>query len=752
MHEPMNQRPELQINAPDFSAGYDSAARLEPLGVPIRRLGAILRRHVLLLLLVFVLGCGGTAYVMKLLPKQYTAEASLLIEPRRTQVSDLQAITPDPGDIASLIRTQIDILGSSTLMIGVVEALHLEDDPEFAPGTGGLKALLLAVLDRIQGVSEKPPPVLTPKEQAELAAVALSGKISFANELRSSVLKVMVTTHRAELSAQIANEIAHQYLELKRQEKFAAMQRAHDWFQDQLAGLAKQVSADEDAVEAYRAQHGLIDLPEDGTSGAKHATTSVVRQQLGEVASQLVQATRDRAQKEAMLAQAKAAMNGAQIGTLPQVLSSPVITQLIGQEAVVAAREAQLAASEGNNNPDLIAVRAQVAKLQHRIQQEMGNIVQSLSTEVQSARQQEQALQKKLDTLRGSVGQENTAEVGLQGLQAKARATRSIYDSFLVRATQLANVAGIQEPDASLISSAIVPLGPSAPRSLRFVAVATLLSAVLGVAVACFIERVRGGYGSPEQLEASLGLRSLTLIPRISGQARKLGVRGRNAARFSASLDRLRGYLLALGDARPRTLMITSALPGEGKSFLAAGLANNLAAAGWQVLLIECDFRRPSVRRYFKHLSATGLAEVLTGRTIGSASTILRQVRPGLHVLPAGRATGDPQELLASEQMKRFLAAMQAKFDIVLLDTPPVLPVSDGLVLAGNIDATLIAVRWEKTPRGVVEDAMRLLRSSHARLIGSVMTYVDLRRAAQSAGRPTKLYEYASSYRSVASR
>jgi len=747
MHEPMN-RPESPINLP---AAPDAVTRLEPLGVPLRRLAAILRRHLLLLALVFVLGSGGTAYIMKSLPKRYTAEASLLIEPRRTQVSDLQAITPDPGDIASLIRTQIDILGSSTLMIGVVEALRLENDPEFAPGNGGIKALLLGLVDRVTGESEKPPPEPTAKERIELAAAALSNKISFANEIRSSVLKVMVTTHHAELSAQIANEIARQYLQFKRQEKFAAMQRAHDWFQEQLAGLAEQARADEAAVESYRAQHGLIDLPDDGTSGAQRAT-SVARQQLGEVASQLMQVTRERAQKEAMLTQAKTAMVGAQTGALPEVLTSPVINQLIGQEAGVAGREAQLAASEGNNNPDLVAVRAQLAKLQHRIQQEMGNIVQSLSTEVQSARQQEQTLREKLDYLRGSVGQENTAEVGLQSLRAKARATRSIYDSFLTRATQLANVAGIQEPDASLVSGAIAPLGPSAPQPLRFVAVAALLSVVVGVVFACFIERMRGGYGSPEQLEASLGLRSLTLVPKVSGRARKLGMRDKKGARFSASLDRLRGYLLALGDARPKTLMITSALPREGKSFLAAGLADNLAAAGWQVLLIECDFRRPSIRAHFKQLPTTGLAEVLTGRTLGTTDTVLRQVRPGLHVLPAGRATGDPQELLASDEMRRFLRAVQGNFDIVLLDTPPVLPVSDGLVLAGSTDATLIAVRWEKTPRSVAEDAVRLLRSSHARLIGSVMTYANLRRAAQSTGRPTKLYEYASGYRSFGSR
>ncbi len=742
------ERSPIPIGAVALAGTSESINRMEPLGIPLARFGAILGRHWCLLLLTMAVGAGGTAAFVTSIPKQFTAEASILIEPRRTQVSDLQAISPDPGDVTSLIRTQIDILSSPTLMTGVVEALHLDQNPEFVQPGNGLLGQLSTVIHHVIATTEPKAATPTHRQLTALAAAVLSGKVSFANELRSSVLRVMATTQSATLSAQIANELARQFLDFKRQEKFQAMQRAHDWFQEQLAELADQVRKTEGAVEQYRAQHGLLDLPADGTSGSTR-TTSVTRQQLNEVASQLTQVARDRAQKEAKLAQARTALNTQQPGALPDVLMSPVITQLLSQEATLAGREAQLAASEGSGNPELVAARAQLRRLQLRVSQEMLNIVQSLSTDAQSTREQEQTLRRRMDDLRESVGAENSAEVGLQGLQAKARATRGIYDSYLTRVTQLANVAGIQEPDASLVSGAEPPMSPSAPRPLRLVSVAALLSTVLGVALACFIERVRRGFGSPEQLEVCVGIPTLALLPKASAKARRVAARGRRALKFAASLDKLRGHLRALGDERPKVIMVSSALPQEGKSVLAAGLAANTAATGWRVLLIECDFRRPSVARQFQIPSSPGLSEVLIGGTLGEDTSAVHEVSPRLHVIPAGTGTGDPQELLASNRMAQLLAAVRKQYDLVILDTPPVIPVYDGLVLAQHADATLMIVQWEKTPRTVVQDAIRLLRNSQAHFLGAVLTRVDLRRAAQSGGRPAKLYDYGSSYHTV---
>ncbi len=220
-------------------AANDPSMRLEPLAVPFGRMGSILRRHLWIIILTFLAGVGGMAVIVHGMPKLYTAEASIIIEPQRTQVSDLQAISPSVEDVASLVRTQIDILRSPALAIGVVKALHLTTNPEFAPKPGGWKDAVRNWL-RKAGLVAPPGPPASADDIMMTAAAIFGGKISFGNEVHSSLLRVDVTTGNPSVSAQIANEIVKQYLDFKIHEKFAAMQRAHDWLQGQVAALAQQ--------------------------------------------------------------------------------------------------------------------------------------------------------------------------------------------------------------------------------------------------------------------------------------------------------------------------------------------------------------------------------------------------------------------------------------------------------------------------------------------------------------------------------
>jgi polysaccharide biosynthesis transport protein len=730
---PRQGRP-LPVMPGAFASLGDGTARLEPLAVPFGSLISVLRRHIWIILLTFAFGVGGTAVMVKGMAKRYTAEASIIVEPQRTQVSDLQAISADGQDVPSLVRTQIDILQSPALATGVVRALHLWQNPEFEARPGGVVFRTTQVLERLGLLPTPAPQGAVVEDAISAAAAALSSKISFANDARSSVLSIAVTTRSAELSARIANEVARQYLDFKVEEKFTAMQRAHDWLQEQVATLADQVRADDQAVEKYRLQHGLDEVSSD-LNGAPLAAT-VNREQLDAISGQLAEVSREETLKEGELAEAKLALAGkVSPNALPEVLVSPVVAELLAQTAVTAGREAQLAASEGEGNPELVSVRAQLKRLQGRAAQEVTNVANSLAIEVNSARQQEAALMSRMAALRGAVSAENSAEVGLQSLQTRARATRNIYESFLTRSAQLANVAGIQEPDASLVSGAEAPLGPSAPKGARLLVIAAALSLVVGVGLACIIERLRGGFSIPEQVEAALGLPMIALVPKVSLRALRRSNRHRAAIAFTASLNRLRGQMRVLGEDRPRLVMVTSALPKEGKSVFAAEMARNAAAAGWRVLLLECDFGCPSLAEQFGLRQGPGLCEILSGGSLGDTDRLIHKPEPRLHVITAGKSSRDSQELLASRRMSALLVAVRAQYDLVLLDTPPVLPVADALVLGRQVDAALAVVRWEKTSRAAAIDGVRLLRESGARVMGVVMTQVDLRTASISGGR-----------------
>jgi capsular exopolysaccharide synthesis family protein len=695
--------------------------------------------------LALIVGIGGAFLVVQQMPKRYTAQAALIIEPQRTQVSDLQAISNDAEDTMSLMRTQIDILSSPSLALGVVQALDLTHNPEFMPRAQGVSAIVQAWFVQHHIINAPDSLPLTQADKAAIAAAILGSKISFSNDPHSRLLGIAVTTLDPQLSARIANEFAKQFLAFKVQEKYAAMQRAHDWLQGQVGSLADDVRQKDNAVEAYRVAHGLAEASPASADGAPSQVQTVNRQQLDETSTQLVQVSRDLSEKEGELTQAQAAVNGhVSPADLPAVLASPMIAELVQESAAASAHAAELGSSLGSANPELQSARARAATLEAQTRAEMAAVARSLAVQVRAERDQKASLQQQLDQLRGAVGNENAAEIGLNTLESQARATRNLYESFLTRAAQLANVAGIQEPDASLVSSAEPPLSPSSPKRMRILAVATVISAAIGVAIAILLERLRGGFSRPEEIEAVLGIPLLGMLPAVN---RKRPVMGRNARpdlAMTAALNRLRGQMRVLGEARPQLLMVTSSLPKEGKSIFAASLARNMASAGWRVLLLECDFCRPSLGRHLGLRDGPGLCEILSGLTIGDSDRLVRHPETNLDVILAGRVRNDSQEMLASSRMQALLADARTRYDLVILDTPPVLPVADALVLGQHVDATLAVVQWEKTPREAVLNSIRLLHGSRVPILGAIMTQVNQKKAVQAGGRisyPFRHYE-----------
>ncbi len=662
-------------------------------------------------------------------------------------MSDLQAISNDAEDIDSLMRTQIGILSSPSLALGVVQALDLTHDPEFMPHGGGLGTDAQKWLAQ-HGLMNPPDDGPLTQAQKELVASAiLSGKIDFSNDPHSRLLGIAVATRDPDLSARIANEVAKQFLAFKVQEKYAAMQRAHDWLQGQVGSLAVEVQKKDNAVEAYRVAHGLAEaspISMDGSGGPQEQTVN--RQQLDAISTELVQVSRDLSEKEGELTQAQAAVRGRlSPADLPAVIASPLIAELMQQSADASAHAAELGSSLGSANPELRSARARAATVEGRLRGEMTAIARSLSVQVQAARDQKAELQRQLDQLRGAVGKENAAELGLNTLESQARATRNLYESFLTRAAQLANVAGIQEPDASLVSSAEPPLAPSSPKRVRIVAVALILSLALGVGIVILLDRLHGGFSRPEEIESVLGLPLLGMLPAVNPKRPLLG-RGRAEAAMTAALNRMRGQMRVLGQARPQLLMVTSSLPKEGKSVFAAKMAQNMASAGWRVLLLECDFCRPSLASYFGLRGGPGLCEILSGMTIGDSHKLLWRPQANLDVVLAGNIRADSQEMLSSPRMQALLTDARSRYDLVILDTPPVLPVSDALVLGQHVDATLAIVQWEKTPRDAVMNSIRLLQDSRVPILGIVMTQVNQKKAVLTGGRISYTFRHYEGY------
>jgi capsular exopolysaccharide synthesis family protein len=504
-----------------------------------------------------------------------------------------------------------------------------------------------------------------------------------------------------------------------------------------VASLADEVRRKDDAVEAYRQGHGLAEAsPASFDNPGSQREETINRQQLNATSAALVQVSSDLSQKEGDLKAAEAAVTGhVSPDDLPAVLSSPMVAALIQQSAAASARSAELGSSLGSANPELKSANASARAIAARTATQIKSVIRGLTVQVQATRAQKALLQQQLDQLRDAVGKENAAELGLNTLESQAQATRNLYESFLTRAAQLANVAGIQSPDASLVSLAEPPLGPSSPKRGRIVAVATILSLAIGGGIAVALERLRDGFSRPEEIEAVLGIPILCMLPAVSRKSAATRGSGPTEIAMTASLNRLRAQIRLLGESRPRLLMVTSSLPKEGKSVFAARLAQNMAAAGWRVLLLECDFCCPSLGVHLDLSNGPGLSEILSGGRLGASDKLIRKPQPNLEVILAGDVHNNGQEMLASRRMRALLADARARYDVVIMDTPPVLPVADALVLGQHADATLAVVQWEKTPREAVLNTIQQLQDGGIPILGAIMTQVDQRKAVLGGGR-----------------
>jgi capsular exopolysaccharide synthesis family protein len=457
-------------------------------------------------------------------------------------------------------------------------------------------------------------------------------------------------------------------------------------------------------------------LIEDRTAGVEGRSVTNAGQQMARLNLDLSAAVSDRAKKEASLAQITTARPGSEdLQSVPEVVSSPLIQRLREQQAELGAKEAGLAMSRGWSSPELSAVHASQRDVATQIALETAKIAASLRSAVAAARNTEDALRAQLARLQSQVGAQGQTEVKLHELQNEADVAKMIYAAYLKGSEETANQIDSQEPDAIVVARAGVPIGEAPPTRQQLAGVGVLISVVLALLQALVRERRQSGFRTSEDLEAAVGIKTLALVPRV----RQL----RDAMRFSnpksmfpEAINSIRALLRLNIRNGSNVLMVTSAAPQEGKTVLSTSLARSAALAGDRVLLVDCDLRRPAVSRYISSVDEQVVDNV----------TIRRDSLSSLSVITLTPDGGSPQDFFASAKMATLMATLRARYDLIVLDTPPVLAVTDARVLSALADVTILVVGWRKTPRKLVGKAVAELRSSGAQLAGTVITQVRL--------------------------
>ena len=424
--------------------------------------------------------------------------------------------------------------------------------------------------------------------------------------------------------------------------------------------------------------------------------------------------------------------NKGDLQEVPEVRASSAIGQLRLQASQLSLEEARLRGALGPNHEAVIAVHNQLVAVNGTISEEAARIVGDLKSAYDIAVQREQSLEASLESL--TTGHGKSAEfLRLQQLQGAVDDDRKLYQSYLSQSNDLSTVGTFQGESARILSEATLPDAPSSPRRLKYYGFGGTFGLGLGFALAFLLEYFRRGVKTATDAERAFGYPVLGAIPLMRSEGRNNSLEPTSLAQtmVDAPLSEIGeavrttrvGLQFSNPEQMPRVILITSSVPGEGKSAAAMLLAVSSATSGHRTVLVDCDLRHRSLSEAFGS-PRRGLVDLLIGAA-DMAEVTIQDPATGVYVIPAGAATPNAADLLGSQRMRALLSMLRERYDYVVLDTSPVLPVIDAVALANMVDKVLVVVEWGRTPRDIVLAAFNILRPEGHRVAGIVLNKVD---------------------------
>ena len=709
----------------------------------LREVWRALMRRKLALLTPVALVTLGVFFWAKQQPPMYTAEALLHVQTRDAQVIEVEGVVEEMIADPATIESEIEYLSSPAFSRRIVEKLELTNDPEFAPWLReGEPDPIGTVLELLNPMRYIPEEWLQSDDEPQQAAQELdqetrqlnavtrkvAGRLDVEQVGRSYVIALRFLSEDPTKAAMIANTMTEEYLASQVEQKYAAAQRATQWLSEKIDELRGEVLAAEAKIVEYRSQNNLVNTQ----------TDNPLTLQFFELNTQLALAQAERAQAEARLSQAQSLLNSSGTGSAALILQSPLMDQLRLQETELIRRISEMASVYGEKHPVMVNLRSEIGSIRGKMQDEARRIVQDLQNEVAVAAAREQELLNNMNRLQGDAARADLAGVELSALEGEMETNRELFTAFLTRFREIVEQQGLEEADAKILSAAAPPPTPSHPKIMLMTLVAFGASLVLGVLLVFVIERWDADYGfrSADEIQAALGARALALVPDLSrretqGAAAEDYILQKPHSAYAEAVQRIRTSLfLADGERPPKTILVTSSVPLEGKSTIAASLARQSASSGLKVILIDADLRRPRLHEVMGFPNENGLSEVLTGRANPEVA-IKRDEKSGLDFLPAGIGVTSPPDLFRSSTMRILLEETAAYYDLVIIDTPPIAAVSDCFTLSGLVDKAVYVIRWEQTPRNVALAGLRQLAEAGADIAGIVLSRVDFKKHAR---------------------
>lgn len=655
----------------------------------------ILRANILPILAITVLTIScGVAYLLSATPV-FRASTVLMLESREESVAGLDAVlgSLSVGD-STVVNTEVEVLRGRTLMGRVVDDLDLVNDPEF---NGSLRPAALS--DRLRALLpsfSSPGPELTPQEQAvrtrELVISALLDNVAIANTSRSLVFRITAESESARKAALIADKLAELYIDDQLRVRFEAMEVATTWLSNQIVTLRQNFEQAEAEVRAFRSGITLID-----------------RESLAALDRQMKENRRRIEQISQQIADSNALTLRLDASTDPLVKA-----EVLNNDSL---RQLAQAASQGD------------AAARTRFETELAKIVAQRQQEQLRLSNQVRLLQEGEAALGAQIELQSKDLAQLELLTRQADSDRMLYEHFQTRLNETSAQQGIQKADSRILSPAVVPTAAATPRKGMTLALAGALGLVFGALLVLLREKMTIRVRTTRELEAVSGRAVLAQIPEAPEKTRKNVLAYLQKNPTSAMAEAVRtlrtSVLLSSVDSPPQVIVMTSSVPSEGKTTTTLALAQNLTAMGKKVLLMEGDVRSCTLAQYFDTIpqNTPGIASVISGEAQLADAVVSV---PGIgDLLPGKKTAVNAADLFSSKRFAGLVAEARSTYDIVLIDTPPVLVVPDSMIIAQQADALLFSVHWDRTSPGQVAESMNKLGLVGISVTGLILNRVD---------------------------
>ena len=654
----------------------------------------------------------------------YRAQARIQIDEEQTTAqTDFKEPSLVYSDPEPYYQTQYKILQGRDLALHAVKRLHFETVPEFN-GRGAKPPMLTQLLTDVKAkvaapfrhdAAGVPPRTSTPASENQQADAFL-GRVQVVPVRGSRLVDVFFVAADPQFAARAVNTLAEEYVNQNLEFRLQNSDKTLQWLTEEVAKQQNVVQGSERMLAEYRERKNALSLED---------RQNIIVSRLNQVNDAASRARMTRIQKEALYNQVLAAQDRESLGT---IASSPFVQQLKTRIGELKREKVRLEDRYGEKYPDVQRVNGQIADAQRQLDGEIDKSVAAIKADYQAAIDEEKQLGKDLEAQKAQATDLNRKSIDYSVLQREAESNRQVYESLLQREKELKVVSNSRANNVRLLDRAEVPGSPFTPNTRRAWIMALLFGLGLGIAAAFGIDYLDDTVKTPEDVTWRLHLDFLGLVPKVHGERHPL-LSGPVPHDFGEAFRALRtGLVASSGTDATRLIAVTSTQPLEGKTTTAVNIALALAIGGARVLLIDADMRRPSLHKAMRLPNDRGLAELLSGKA-RMREVVQRCGDPNLLVIPAGVTPSNPSELLASDRMRAFLQQLTTgPFDWIIIDTPPVLAVTDAVILAPLVHAVSFVIGAEMTRWRLAERAIETLQSGHPRSITAILNRVDFDR------------------------